>query len=152
MSASMTDPTAGAGADPMAGAGAAAGAPDPTPDAGDDVIVTISKASDGSYMVYAGDEPSSSGDDDGTSADDADAMGAAGAVPAAGGGMAAGMGAGAAQGQPADSIGAALKIAMDILQADKSSEGAPGNSDDQLNAGFTADKSPTPATGPKSKY
>lgn len=74
--------------------------------------------------------------------------------PAGGAGGVAGGGMGSsAQGQPADSIGAALKIAMDLLQADKSSEGAPGNADDQLSAGFSADKSPTPAKGGmSSKY
>jgi hypothetical protein len=55
-------------------------------------------------------------------------------------------------GTPADSIGAALKAAMDILQADASSAGAPGSADDQLSAGYGADKNPTPATGMKSKY
>jgi hypothetical protein len=58
----------------------------------------------------------------------------------------------APQGIPADSIGAALKAALDILQADKSSEGAPGNADDQMAAGFSASQSPTPATGPSQKY
>jgi hypothetical protein len=65
-----------------------------------------------------------------------------------------GGGGGASQGVPADSIGAALKAALDILQADKGSEGAPGNADDQLAAGFGADKNPTPASAPamKQKY
>jgi hypothetical protein len=68
--------------DPTGGAGASSGGVG-TP------IVTICKLDDGSYMVYAGDEP----DDDGTggsdmSGDDASAMGAAGGAPA-GGGMAA---------------------------------------------------------------
>jgi hypothetical protein len=124
-----------------------AGGADPTADAGDDsgqVIVTITKNDDGSYMVYAGDEPDGGSDAD-TSADDADAMGAAGAAPAGGAGMAGG---GSAQGIPADSVGAALKAAMDILQADKSSEGAPGNAEDQFQSGFTSDKNPTPASGP----
>lgn len=58
----------------------------------------------------------------------------------------------APQGTQADSIGAALKAALDILTADKSSEGAPGNADDQLAAGFSASQSPTPATGPAQKY
>lgn len=123
------------------------GMADPTADAGDDsgqVIVTITKNDDGSYMVYAGDEPDAGSDTD-TSADDADAMGAAGAAPAGGAGMSSG---GSAQGIPADSVGAALKAAMDILQADKSSEGAPGNAEDQFQSGFTSDKNPTPAAGP----
>lgn len=130
---------------PMAAAGTMP--PDPTAGAGDadsgdsDVLVTICKNGDGSYTVYAGDEPDTGGGED-TSEDDDDAMGAAGAAPAGG----AAMGGGASQGTPADSIGAALKAALDILQADKSSEGAPGNADDQLSAGYSAPKSPTPST------
>lgn len=99
----------------------------PDPDAGapmddgpsDTPVVTISKADDGSYVVYAGDEP----DADSDGGDDASA-----APP---------------QGQPADSIGAALKIALQIMTADKSSEGAPGNADDQFQSGF--DGTATPA-------
>jgi hypothetical protein len=63
-------------------------------------------------------------------------MGAGGGNGGGGGGGATG-----SAGQPADSIGAALKLAMDIMQADKSSEGA---ADDQFAAGFGASKSPTP--------
>jgi hypothetical protein len=137
------DPTAGAAtggsADPSAGGEA---------DSGSDVVVTICKQDDGSYMVYAGDEPDADDSDD-VSEDDAEAM--SGAAASGGGGSGGGAG-GDAQGQPADSIGAALKIAMDILQSDKSSEGAAGNADDQFAAGFGADKSPTPASGPSQKY
>jgi hypothetical protein len=61
-----------------------------------------------------------------------------------GAGAAAGPPGGGSAGQPADSIGAALKLAMDIMQADKSSEGAPGSADDQFAAGFGASKAPTP--------
>ena len=118
----------------------------PPPPAGGDVVVTISKASDGSYMVYAGDEPDTESGD--MSADDAGAMGAAGGAPAPAGG---GMGGGAA-GQPASSVGEALKLAMDIMQTDKGSEGAPGNSDDQLAAGYSADKNPTPSSSAAQKY
>ena len=132
-----TDPTAGMGADPSMGA------------SDETVEVTITMKGDGSYMVYAGDEPDSGGAD--MSGDDADAMGPAGAAPAAAGAAPTGGNAGAA-GQPADSVGSALKLAMDILNASKSSEGAPGNSDDQLAAGFSSDKSPTPATSMKQKY
>ena len=129
--------------------GGMGGAPPPPAGGGDDsgaVIVTISKTGDGSYMVYAGDEPDADSGD--MSADDANAMGAAGGAPAPAGG---GMGGGAA-GQPASSIGEALKLAMDIMQADKGSEGAPGNSDDQLSAGYSSDKNPTPSSGMKQKY
>ena len=154
----MADPMAGGaggmGTDPMAGGGAGAGDTDNDGDQSDNVVVTITKSGDGSYMVYSGDEPDSTGGDTDMSGDDAAAAGAGGAAGGAGGAagdMGGGSGSGAA-GQPADSVGAALKIAMDILQSDKSSEGAPGNADDQLAAGFSASKSPTPASGPSSKY
>lgn len=132
-----------AGAMPPANPMAGAAPPDDAAEAGGEVVVTISKEEDGSYMVYAGDEPEEGGGAD-MSMDDTEAMGAAGAVPAPTGG-------GASAGQPADSIGAALKIAMDILQADKGSEGAPGNADDQLAAGFGAAKTPTPTMGPSTR-
>lgn len=125
--------------DPSAGMGADAGTD------GGDVLVTICSDGQGGYLVYAGDESESGGD---MSEDDDDAMGAAGAAP--GGGMSGGTP--TAQGQPADSIGAALKAAMTILQSDASSQGGPGNADDQLNAGFSASQSPTPASGPAQKY
>jgi hypothetical protein len=138
----------GAIATPPPGPGAAPGAgpmpPDPTAGAGDDtdsddnVVCTITKTGDGSYMVYAGDEPEG-GDEGDMSDDDTDAM-AGGGAPAPGGGGAPP----APQGTPADSVGAALKAALDILNADKSSEGAPGNADDQFAGGFNASKSPTP--------
>ena len=137
--------------------GAAAGAADPDAgadtDAGydSDVVVTITKNGDGSYMVYAGDEPDSGGGPDDTSDDDADAMGGSGAAPAPTGGAAMG-GGGSSQGTPADSIGAALKAALDILNSDKSSEGAPGDADSQFAAGYSAPTAPTPATGMAQKY
>lgn len=135
-----------AGGDPSAGAGADTGDDD---SGSGDVIVTIVKAGDGSYIVYAGDEPSGSDD---SSDDDADAMGPAGDVAAGGaaGGMAgggAGGGGSSSQGTPADSIGEALKAALGILQDDASSAGAPGNADSQFAEGFSASKNPTPATG-----
>lgn len=99
-------------------------------DSGPTVVCTITKGDDGSYTVYAGDEP----DNDDMSGDDAAALGGAG-------------GASDTQGMPADSIGAALKAALDILNADKSSDGAPGNADDQFQAGFSGSTSPTPALG-----
>lgn len=129
-------PGAAAAGGMMGGDPADAGA-----DAGGDVVVTICRNGDGSYTVYPGDEPDSGGDSADMSEDDVDAMGPAGAAPAGGGG-----GAPSSQGQSADSIGAALKVALDIMNADKSSEGAPGNADDQLAAGFSASKSPTPAS------
>ena len=122
--AAPIDPMAGANNPGMAGGG------DETGDQSSDVIVTITKTGDGSYMVYAGDEPD---------ADAADAPAGGGPAPAP-------------QGTPADSVGAALKAAMDILQADASSAGAPGSADDQMAAGYNASTAPTPASGPSSKY
>jgi hypothetical protein len=140
-----------AGGDPMAGAGG-----DADSDADDQVVVTICKNSDGSYTVYPGDEPEGGGmgDQDDTGEDDADAMGAGGAAPAgggAGGDMGGGGNGASPQGIPADSVGAALKAALDIMNADASS-GPGGTADDQFAAGFGASKSPTPATGPAQKY
>ena len=127
-------------------------------DAGDqsgDVLVTISSDGQGGYLVYAGDEPDSGGGAD-MSEDDADAMGAAGGAAAGGAGAPPAAGAGGGeQGVPADSIGAALKAALDILQAAASSAGAPGDAESQFAGGFAADKNPTPAgagVGMKQKY
>lgn len=121
--------------------------PDPSADtdagSGDNVLVTICGNGDGSYTVYAGDESSDDGGMSDMSEDDAD-LGPDAASPAP-------TGAPAASGQPADSIGAALKIALDILQGDASSQGGPGNADSQLADGFSASQSPTPASGPQ-KY
>ena len=127
MSGSMTAPPP----DSMAGS-----PPDTDDDTGSDsdVLVTITKTGDGSYMVYAGDEPGGGQD---MSDEDADAMGPAGGAPAPA--------SPSSQGQPADSIGAALKIALDILNEDKSSEGGEGSSEDQFQGGFNASKAPTPA-------
>ena len=112
--ASMPMPAAGVG-------GAAAVAPEEMgPD--DNVLVTICKNDDGTYTVYDGDEPEAAEMGD-MSGDDTAAMGPSGDEPA---------------GQPADSIGAALKMAMDILKADASGGDAPGNAADQFAAGFGA--------------
>lgn len=113
------------------------------PDTDDNVVVTICKDGQGGYTVYAGDEPEG-GDAADMSGDDANAMGPAGdgAAPAAS----------APEGQPASSVGEALKIAMTILQADESSEGAPGSAEDQFSAGFTGSQAPTPATGMPQKF
>lgn len=98
MSASMTPPPA----DPAS----------PAPDMGGgaqgpNVVVTIVANGDGTFMVYPGDEPEGAEPGD-ASQDDVDAMGPGGDQPA---------------GQSADSVGAALKIAMDILQAGASGGG-----------------------------
>jgi hypothetical protein len=120
------DPTAAAAPDPTADPAASSG------DQSADVLVTICKAGDGSYTVYAGDEPD---DDEGAEGEAGGMMASAGAAPA---------------GQPAGSIGEALKAALDILQADASSAGAPGSSDDQFQGGFAENAPPEPAvTGGK---
>lgn len=154
-------PTAAPPPDPMAGGmmgdpGAANGAGgDADADTDDQVVCTIAKDGQGGYVVFAGDEPEGggAGDTDDGSEDDADAMGAAGggpAGPAMGGPPGGGNGA-APQGQPAASIGAALKLALDILNEDASSAGGPGSSDDQFAAGYSGDQSPTPATAPRGR-
>jgi hypothetical protein len=96
---------------------------------GDQTVVTITKGADGSYTVYAGDEPDDegSGDGSGMSEDDDAAM----AGGASGGSAASDM-----AGQHADSVGQALKLAMDIMNADKSSTAGEGSAQDQFAAGF----------------
>lgn len=126
MSGAMTPPAPDPGAMPP---------PDMGDAGGDTVVCTISKTADGGYMVFAGDEPEE-GEAGDMSVDDAAAMGPAGDAPAGG--------APSAQGQPADSIGAALKAALDILQSDASAGSAAGSPDQQFSAGFGASKSPTP--------
>jgi hypothetical protein len=139
----------------MGGMGADAGAPEPDADSDDNVVCTVVANGDGTYTVYAGDEPEGGGGDDGggmggadMSEDDADAM--PGSDQAAGGGNGAAEAAEPApQGQQAGSIGAALKLVMDALREHESS-GA-GSDSDQFAAGYSADQSPTPASGPQ-KY
>jgi hypothetical protein len=151
------------------------GGPGDAPDTGDasatdtgdagDVIVSICRESDGSYTVYPGPPPEGS-EDEGLSEDDAAALGggpASGAGPGGGmpmggpgGGLAGGAGPapggnGAAGGIAADSIGAALKAALDILQADKGDEEGAGNADDAFAAGYNSSTEPTPV-GMGQKY
>ena len=83
-------------------------APAPEAEAGDTVVVTICKSADGVYTVYAGEEPEEPGEP------------AEGEEPAA-----------APEGEKADSIGAALKAAMDILKQDEDQAGG-----DQFSAGY----------------
>jgi hypothetical protein len=107
-----------------------------------DVLVTIARDPAGGYLVYAGDEPE---EDEGGAEDEGAEAGAG-----AGGGMAAGGGEEA--GQHADSVGAALKLAMDIMQEAENSAGAPGSSEDQFAAGFAGGAAPAPAAGPRLKH
>jgi hypothetical protein len=60
-------------------------------------------------------------------------------------------GAGADGGQQVDSIGAALKAALDILNEDASSAGAPGSSQDQFDAGYNAPQEPVLNSRPGSR-
>jgi hypothetical protein len=113
----------------MGGAGAG-GPPPPAPDPGDsdgggdsNVILTVVQNDDGSFEVYAGDEPEGAGED--MSDDDANAMGPGGDQNAP-------------QGQHADSPGEVLKIAMGILNdaTSGSGPGGGGGMDAQFAAGF----------------
>ncbi len=131
-----------AGGDPMAGPGLGG---DADTDADDQVVVTICKDGQGGYTVYAGDEPESGPGDADMSEDDTAAMGPAGAAPAPNGG------APTPQGIPADSMGAALKAAMDIMQSDASASGG-SNPEDQFSAGFGSTAKPPPARGIAQKY
>jgi hypothetical protein len=151
MSAAM--PAAGAGMMPPDPGADPSAAGDADADSDDNVVCTICSDGQGGYVIYSGDEPESggAGDTDDGSEDDADAMGPAGDAPAGGASAMGGGGASDAQGQPADSLGAALKIVMTILQSAQSSQGAPGNADSQFAAGFSASKSPTPVSGPMSQ-
>lgn len=135
MSQALTPPPAAPAApmdDPMADA-----APE---DVGETVVCTICSNGDGSYTVYAGDEPDG-GMDVGAGGGVADIGADAGGM----GGMGA-VGAPEPEGTSAGSVGEALKVAMDILQDDASSEGAPGTAKDQFTAGFSSDKAPTMAS------
>lgn len=98
-------------------------ADDGSQDSGSTTVVTICKEADGSYMVYAGDAPEDGEGDEG------DAGG--------GGDM------GAPQGTPADSVGAALKAAMDVLKQDEN-----GGAQSEFDAGFTGGSAASPAKPP----
>ncbi len=123
-------------ADPMGGAAP----PDPA-DESDTVVCTICKNGDGSYTVYAGDEPEP--DDTG------DEMGGMGAGMPPGGAVGPpGAGAEPDEGPPAgvqaSGVGEALRAAMDVLQADASAGGNGPSDQDQFAAGFASSRSPTP--------
>jgi hypothetical protein len=88
------------------------------------VVLTVTMGADGSFTLYAGDEPEEGGDtgDEGDmSSDDVAAMGSAGEGPAP---------------QTASSLGEALKMAADILKAAQSSAGG-GSAESNFAAGFT---------------
>lgn len=104
---------------PMPPAGDEAAPMDPGSDGGDmTTVLTICKGPDGGYMVYAGDKPD-------TAAGEGEAPGDAGS------------------GMPADSVGAALKAALDILKADEG-----GDEQGDFNAGFDGGSAASPAKAP----
>lgn len=113
---------------------------------GEQVLVTITKKSDGTYMVYAGDEEPEEGEGDedmgGAGAGGAGAPGAGDESmgEGAGGGAPAGAGGAAGEGAPApqhcDSVGSALKAAADIMHDD---EGGEGGGEAAFQAGFGGD-------------
>lgn len=145
-----TDPDAGAGADQ---AGDDQGGDEDMGDEGEGdqgsdetVLVTITKKSDGTYMVYAGDEEPEEGEageaDMGAPAEGAAGPGAG--APPAGGEEAPPEGAGGAAGEGApapqhcDSVGSAMTAAMDIMHTD---EGGEGGGEAAFQAGFGGDAS-----------
>jgi len=151
----MTDPAADAPTpDDTDGTVAPDAAPDDDTgeDEGSTVLVTICKASDGTYTVYSGDEP----EDDGAEGDDEGSADEGDETVAAGGGDEGEGGEGEPEGQAADSIGAALKLTMDILKQDAETENGESGSD-AFQAGFDGGASASPAkpmmaTGTQQKY
>ena len=108
-------------------------------DSGDQVLVTITKSADGTYMVIAGDEE----DDEGEGSDEdagGEDEGASGAEPGASGETGD-----ESEGKPANSIGAALKLVMDILKSDEAESSGQGSEADNFSAGYSGDQAPTPA-------
>lgn len=130
-------PAAPAAPDPTAGAMP----PDTSGDQSDTVVCTICRAPDGTYVVYAGDEP-----DEAQGGEEAD-EGDMGAGMAPGGAGMGGAGETAEdQGTPAETVGEALKAAMDVLQADASQSSGNGQSaQDQFSAGYSG-QGPAPVS------
>jgi len=103
----------------------------PPEEHGSDVILTICDDGQGGFLVYDGDEPEE-GETGDMSEEGVAAMGPGGEEPAN-------------SGQPAASMGEALKMAMDIMQ--KHGEGGPDGAQANFDAGFTGPQAPTPAGG-----
>lgn len=120
--ADMTDLAAG-GTDAAAGAPAdkALGAEPPETEA--EVLVTISKAPDGTFLVQAGDEP----EGDEPAAEGAPDAAAEAPPPAA-------------EPVPCKTIGETLKAALDILQGE--SGGGEANEEEDFQSGYGEDKAP----------
>lgn len=115
-----------AAAAPENAGGEQEGAADEGPEESD-VLVTIAKGPDGTYLVYEGDEPEEDEEEGEGEAGEAD-EGEEGNEPEG------------PEPIHADSVGAALKAAMDILHKDE----AGGKSEhDQFTEGYNEDQSPT---------
>ncbi len=97
-------------------------APDDASDSDDNVVLTVTMGADGTFTLYAGDEPEEgdTGDEGDVSPDDVAAMGSAGEGPAP---------------QTASSLGEALKMAADILKAAVSGIGG-GSAESNFASGF----------------
>lgn len=111
------------GATPTPPPGMAAAPPEDT--GSDPVVLTVTMGADGMFTLYAGDEPEEAEQGD-MSEDDVAAMGSEGEGPAP---------------QTADSLGEALKMAMDILKAAAQGAGG-GSAEQQFAAGFTGGAAP----------
>lgn len=98
-----------------------------------DVLLTVVKEADGTYSLIKGDEQEADGED------------AAGAAATPGTPEEANK-------QSFDSVGALLKAILDLLNEDKSSEGAEGSSGDQFQAGFDENAPPKPAAPIPQKF
>lgn len=95
----------------------------------DMVLLTVCKEPDGTYSLIKGDE------------EDAPAEGEEAAAPGA-----------ESNKMMFDSVGALLKGILDLLNEDKSSEGAEGSSEDQFAAGFDENAPPKPAAPIPQKF
>jgi hypothetical protein len=98
-------------------------APDDAGDSDDNVVLTVTMGADGTFTLYAGDEPEGgdAGDEGDVSSDDVAAMGSAGEGPAP---------------QTAGSLGEAVKICADTLKAAQSGIGG-GSAEANFASGFT---------------
>lgn len=127
-------------------------------DGDETVLVTITKGADGGYTVYAGDEPEEDGGEgeegdegaaDGGDEGDETGTGEGGTEAAAGAPEAGGEDEGAEaepEGEKCETIGAALKAAMDILKNDEAESNGEGSDQDNFAAGFAGGSEASPPT------
>ncbi len=92
-----------------------------------EVLLTVMKEEDGTYRLIEGDEDEEEEGEEGEGEE--------------GGAMAGGE---EEEGKTYDSKGALLKAILDILNEDEASEGEPGSSGDQFQAGFDQNKPAAP--------